>query len=58
MTCNNPKLDFVNMNAYIKFSEILSICFLDIEWKQNYDERNDGITDRGMVGMKDNPNPI
>ena len=22
MTCNNPKLDLVNINAYIKFSEI------------------------------------
>ena len=26
MTCNNPKLDLVNINAYIKFGEILSIC--------------------------------
>ena len=25
ITCNDPKLDLVNMNAYIKFSEILSI---------------------------------
>ena len=25
MTCNNPKLDLVNMNAYVKFGEILSI---------------------------------
>ena len=25
MTANNPKLDLVNMNAYIKFGEILSI---------------------------------
>ena len=33
MTCNNPKLDLVNMNAYIKFGEILSICFQNIEWK-------------------------
>ena len=32
--CNNPKLDFVNMNAYIKFGEILSICSQDIEGKQ------------------------
>ena len=34
MTCNNPKLDIVNMNAYIKFGEILSICSQDIERKQ------------------------
>ena len=29
--CN--KLDFVNMNAYSKFDEILSICSQDIERK-------------------------
>ena len=33
MMCNNPKLDLVNMNAYIKFGEILSICSQDIERK-------------------------
>ena len=31
--CNNPKLDHVNMNAYIKFGEILSIRPQDIERK-------------------------
>ena len=36
MTCNNPKLDLVNMNAYIKFGENLSICSQDIELKQNF----------------------
>ena len=30
MRCNNPKLDLVFMNAYIKFGEILSICSQDI----------------------------
>ena len=35
-TCNNPKLDLVNINAYIKFGEILSICSQDIEQKQNF----------------------
>ena len=35
MTCNNPKLDLINMNAYIKFSENLSICSKDIERKRN-----------------------
>ena len=34
MTCNNPKLDLVNMNAYIKFGEIMS---QDIERKPNSD---------------------
>ena len=37
MTANNPNLDLVNINAYIKFSEILSICSQDIERKQYYD---------------------
>ena len=35
--CNNPKLDFVNINAYIKLGEILSICSQVIEGKQNFD---------------------
>ena len=46
--CNHPNLDLVNMNAYIKFVEILAICYQDIEWKENYD----GMMDR----MTDNPN--
>ena len=35
--CNNPNVDLVNMNAYIKFSEILSICSQNIERKRSYD---------------------
>ena len=31
MTCNNPKLDLINMNAYIKFSKNLSIFSKDIK---------------------------
>ena len=31
MRYNNPKLDLANMNAYIKFAEILSIGSQDIE---------------------------
>ena len=31
--CNNPHVDLVNMNAYIKFGENLSICSQDIEGK-------------------------
>ena len=31
--CNNPKLDLVNVNAYIKFGENLSICSQDTEQK-------------------------
>ena len=36
MTCNNPKLDLVNMNAYIKFGENMSVSSKDIERKQNF----------------------
>ena len=32
--CNNPKLDLVNINAYIRFGENLSSCFQDIELTQ------------------------
>ena len=35
MTGNNPNLDHVNINAYTKFGEILSICFHDSDRKQN-----------------------
>ena len=34
---NNHNLNLVNINAYIKFGEILSICSQDIERKQNSD---------------------
>ena len=43
--CNNPNLDFVNINAYTKFGEILSICSWDIDRKWHYD--------RWMVGQND-----
>ena len=36
MTGNNPNADLVNMNAYIKSKEILSICSEDIEAKLNF----------------------
>ena len=36
MTCNNPKLDPAKMNAYMKFSEILSIGSQSIERKRNF----------------------
>ena len=36
MTCNNSRLDLVNINANIKFGKILSICSQDIERKQNF----------------------
>ena len=34
--CNNPKLELVNMNAYIKSGENLSICSQYIERKRNF----------------------
>ena len=33
---NNHNVDPVNMNAYKKFGEILSIFSQDIEWKRNF----------------------
>ena len=36
VTCNNPIVDLVNMNAYEKFGEIMSICSQDIEGKRNF----------------------
>ena len=36
MTFNNRKIDLVNMNAYIKCGEIMSICSHDIERKRNW----------------------
>ena len=42
MTGNNPNIDLVNINAYTKFSQNLSICSKDIERKQN-SEANPGL---------------
>ena len=36
MTCTDPKIDVVNINAYLQFGEILSICNQDIERKQPF----------------------
>ena len=37
MRCNNPELDLVNKNTYIKFGENLSICSQDIERKLDFE---------------------
>ena len=37
MTANNPNLDRINVNAYMKFGEIMSICSPDIEQKRSSD---------------------
>ena len=49
MTCNNPKLDLVNMNAYIKFGDKMSVSSQDIEWKQNFKGHNSGTNLRKMT---------
>ena len=36
MTANNPNVDLVNINSYIKFGQNLSICSQDIERKRNF----------------------
>ena len=41
--CNNLNLDLVNMNAYIKFGENLSIFSQDIERKQNFGTNQDPL---------------
>ena len=35
MMCNYPKLDLVNINAYLKFGENMSSSSQDIEQKRN-----------------------
>ena len=37
MTGNNPNLDLVNINAYVTFRQIMSICSQGIERKQHSD---------------------
>ena len=36
MLSNNPNVDLVNINAYIKFGEVLLICCQAIERKRNF----------------------
>ena len=38
LMCNNPKEDHVDMSAYIKLGEIMSIFSQDIERKRNLRE--------------------
>ena len=35
-TANNPNIDLVSINSYIKFGQNLSICSQDIERKRNF----------------------
>ena len=36
MMCNDPKVDLTNINACIKFGEILSLCSQDLEGIPNF----------------------
>ena len=36
ITANNPNIELVSINSYIKFGQNLSICSKDIERKQNF----------------------
>ena len=47
MMYNNPNVDLVNMNAYIRFGEILSICPQDILPETK--EHNYGTNVRKMI---------
>ena len=38
LTCNNPNIDLVNINAYPNCDQIPSICSKDIERKRNSDK--------------------
>ena len=42
MTGNNPNLDLVNVNAYIKLGEILSIFSQDIDQRKQKSDVNQG----------------
>ena len=42
--CNNPKLDLVNINPYIKLGDILSIGFQDIERETKFWHKARAIT--------------
>ena len=44
MMCHNPNVDLVNMNAYIKFDEILSFCSKDTERKRNFGVNQGAMT--------------
>ena len=44
ITDNNPNVDLVSINSYIKFGQNLSICSQDIERKQNFWRKSRAIT--------------
>ena len=54
ITCNNPNIDIVYINAHKTFGEKLSFHSQYIERKRMYDRWTDGRT----KVMTDNPNPL
>ena len=58
MTGNNVNLDLVNINPYIKFGKILSICSQDIERKENLSSIQGHTSVTNLQKMRgNNPNP-
>ena len=53
LTANNPNIDLVSINSYIKFGQNLSICSQDIERKRSFGV-NQGTNKHKM--MCKNPN--
>ena len=47
MMCNNPNLDFVNINAYIKLGKNLSVCSKDIE-RSKFGHKSRSITNTNV----------
>ena len=57
ITVNNPNIEIVNINAYTKFGEILSICSPDIECKRksDIDQGHNSVTNMQKM-TANNPN--
>ena len=60
MPGNNPNLNLLNMNAYIKFGEILLNCSKDIEQKGNSEMKGPtSVTNlQKMAGNNPNLDPV
>ena len=52
MMLNNPNLHLININAYTKFGEILSICSKDIEQNESLTSIKgyDSVTNKWING--------
>ena len=47
MTANNPNVDLVSINSYIKFGQNLSICSQDIQRTRNF-----GVNQGSLLSYK------